>query len=108
MTMGQVLAGVWTLAMPALGPDSGLLAVAVFTEGLGAVAPTAKRRLTERVTPAGSVVGTAVALQLTVVPVWVQPVVVPAPICSVKPVGTTSVRVTPVASALPMFAYWMT
>ncbi|WP_242000817.1 DUF6412 domain-containing protein [Kribbella rubisoli] len=31
MMMGQVLAGVWTLAMPALGPDSGLLAVAVFT-----------------------------------------------------------------------------
>ena len=31
MTMGQVFAGVWSLAMPALGPESGLLAVAVFT-----------------------------------------------------------------------------
>ncbi|MGZ0145800.1 DUF6412 domain-containing protein [Kribbella sp. WER1] len=31
MTMGQVFAGVWSLAMPALGPDAGLLAVAVFT-----------------------------------------------------------------------------
>jgi hypothetical protein len=29
--MGRALAGVWTLAMPALGPDSGLLAVAVLT-----------------------------------------------------------------------------
>ncbi|GAA3095318.1 hypothetical protein GCM10010530_20390 [Kribbella aluminosa] len=29
--MGQVFAGVWSLAMPALGPESGLLAVAVFT-----------------------------------------------------------------------------
>jgi hypothetical protein len=29
--MGQAFAGVWTLAMPALGPDSGLLAVAVLT-----------------------------------------------------------------------------
>jgi uncharacterized protein DUF6412 len=29
--MGKALAGVWTLAMPALGPDSGLLAVAVLT-----------------------------------------------------------------------------
>jgi len=28
---GKALVGVWTLAMPALGPDSGLLAVAVFT-----------------------------------------------------------------------------
>ncbi|WBQ02039.1 DUF6412 domain-containing protein [Kribbella sp. CA-293567] len=27
----RALAGVWTLALPALGPDSGLLAVAVFT-----------------------------------------------------------------------------
>lgn len=27
--MGRAFAGVWTLAMPALGPDSGLLAVAV-------------------------------------------------------------------------------
>jgi len=31
MTMGQVFAGVWSLAMPALGPQSGLMAVAVFT-----------------------------------------------------------------------------
>jgi hypothetical protein len=29
--MGKALAGVWTLAVPALGPDSGLLAVAVVT-----------------------------------------------------------------------------
>ncbi|ADB32488.1 hypothetical protein Kfla_3430 [Kribbella flavida DSM 17836] len=29
--LGRALAGVWTLAMPALGPDSGLLAVAVLT-----------------------------------------------------------------------------
>ncbi|HEY0473548.1 MAG TPA: DUF6412 domain-containing protein [Kribbella sp.] len=29
--MGRAFAGVWTLAMPALGPDSGLLAVAVLT-----------------------------------------------------------------------------
>jgi len=29
--MGRALAGVWTLAMPAPGPDSGLLAVAVLT-----------------------------------------------------------------------------
>jgi hypothetical protein len=29
--MGKVFAGVWTLAMPALGPESGLLAVAVLT-----------------------------------------------------------------------------
>jgi hypothetical protein len=29
--MDQVLAGAWTLAMPVLGPDSGLLAVAVLT-----------------------------------------------------------------------------
>ncbi|WP_328994295.1 DUF6412 domain-containing protein [Kribbella sp. NBC_01245] len=29
--MGQVIAGVWSLAMPALGLDSGLLAVAVLT-----------------------------------------------------------------------------
>jgi hypothetical protein len=29
--MGKAFAGVWTLAMPALGPDSGLLAVAVLT-----------------------------------------------------------------------------
>lgn len=29
--MERALAGVWTLAMPALGPDSGLLAVAVLT-----------------------------------------------------------------------------
>lgn len=29
--MGQVVAGVWTLVLPALGQDSGLLAVAVLT-----------------------------------------------------------------------------
>jgi len=29
--MGRAFAGVWTLAMPALGPHSGLLAVAVLT-----------------------------------------------------------------------------
>jgi hypothetical protein len=29
--MDKALAGVWTLAVPALGPDSGLLAVAVVT-----------------------------------------------------------------------------
>lgn len=31
MTMGQVLAGLLSSAMPVLGPDAGLLAVAVFT-----------------------------------------------------------------------------
>src|SRR4051812_5372489 len=85
------------------------LTVAVFVDvGVGAVAPTAKRRLTKRVVPAGSVVGTAAALHDTVVPACVQPVVVPAPICRVKPVlGTMSVSVTLVASPLPVFAYWM-
>ncbi|WP_020388272.1 DUF6412 domain-containing protein [Kribbella catacumbae] len=29
--VGQAIAGVWTLAMPVLSPDSGLLAAAVFT-----------------------------------------------------------------------------
>jgi hypothetical protein len=29
--MGKAFAGVWTLAMPALGPETGLLAVAVLT-----------------------------------------------------------------------------
>ncbi|WP_112247492.1 DUF6412 domain-containing protein [Kribbella monticola] len=29
--MGRALAGIWTLAIPALGPDSGLLAAAVLT-----------------------------------------------------------------------------
>src|ERR1043166_5951324 len=85
------------------------LTVAVFVDcGAGAVEPTAKRSVTERVVPAGSVVGTAVELQLIVVPDCVHPVVVGAPSCSVKPVaGRASVSVTPVASALPMFEYWI-
>ncbi len=29
--LGKAIAGVWTLAMPALGPETGLLAVAVLT-----------------------------------------------------------------------------
>src|SRR5689334_11391699 len=85
------------------------LTVAVLPDGFGAVEPTVNRRLTNRVVPAGSVVGTAVELHEMVVPLCVQPVVVPAPICSVQPVaGIASVSVTLVAVALPMLAYWMT